>query len=125
MEFFDQKKWVAEHAKELKGKNVQEVFRYVTANHPNMGCALPWHLNSSSIDNELKKMKEMTLEELAKYADAVAVACVDEVATGPISKDTPFTNETSVGNAAYIALYSSNEQIRTSYTQLIETWKTE
>lgn len=125
-QLFDQKAWLAEHANELKRKSVQQVFCYVMANHPNGGCALSYNLYDADIKKTLKKMKKMPTEDLAKYADAVAVACVDKL---PVDTSMDLNaggiNETSIGNVAYISLYAKDDAHRLICSKFIAAWRAE
>jgi len=115
----DNEKWVKENILHLDPENPQKTFEYVTKNHPFCGC--------SSL-GFFKPDPFQSIEEHAKRADAVTVACFEF-----LGNDTKVNinslnslktlNDTAVANMAYVALHHSNEEVRKEWTESFNQWK--
>lgn len=116
---FDQSGWVKKHG--LKGKSVETVFAYVKMIHPFMGMAFP--LEEMTEPGLFERVLKMDLREMAEYADAVTVACTDDVYQDPsviLSDFKRGVNVTSLGNVAYVALHHSEPAKRQKYVEMIK-----
>jgi hypothetical protein len=122
---FDQKTWVDQYKKELKGLSVKETFLFIFHKHPLSGCALPL-LSSGEHKKIMKEMKTMPMLDIAKYADAVTVACVDNPNLVKSFNYDDVSNcicDTTIGNAAYIALYTKDSNIRKKMFDWVKKWQ--
>ena len=61
--FFDNEKWVSENLDHLNRDDPQQTFKYVTLHHPLAGMSFKY-FNFEPIS------KNMSIEQLARYADA-------------------------------------------------------
>lgn len=112
----DNPEWVRKHAANLDINNIQQVFSYVRVVHPLAGCsrrAFPDLCGDESV------------EELAKLADAVTVACVNsgEEISVPPGFDYNSLNHTALGNIAFTALYASQESWKAKCLTILESWR--
>ena len=113
----DNKQWVQDH-KEILGdvRKYNGVFRIVREYHPMCGVS---RARMKALDSEEK------IEELASFADAVTVACVDHVPVPTETSDTELAciNHTGVGGMAYISLYSTGQKRREEASVLVLRWR--
>lgn len=112
--------WVKEHATRIDPivNDPAKVLRYVRDHHPLYGCAM--------VDFPTLTGQETT-QDLAKYADAVAIACRNTAPLPDVDGETKANmkrlNQTSIGNVAYVALHADDELRRNKAFVLIQTWR--
>ena len=108
----DNKEWVRTNASYLDVKDPQQVFGYVRVAHPLCGCARV----------EFPELRgNEPAEELAQFADAVTVACVDHL---PLTDSFPGKmNHTGVGNTAYIGLHSTDAMAKQHSLKMLQAWR--
>jgi len=117
----DNEQWVRQHSIFLDANNIELSFNYIKKNHPLVGCSRRVFPALTAID---------TIEQLASYADAVTVACVERLGTEQMPNlislkkaEIKNWNHTGVGNLAYIAIHHSTKKIRTQALAILEKWR--
>lgn len=119
MQPFDHQSWLDALPKgRVDPADPQLTFRYVINHHPLMGCAV-----FPSIPlNDVLGLE--SIQEMAKYADAVTVCCYKALGDLELREQNPIPdiseiNDASIGNAAYIAVHHPNPTARAHQTQWI------
>lgn len=118
----DNPQWVKDNLHLLNPQNINETFAAVQKYHPLGGC-------TSLNFQDVKTLKTQSIQELAKNADAVCVACCEalgtEQASSLASRDPSSLemNENAISNLAYIALHHSDSTIQSQCLSFIEKWK--
>jgi len=105
---FDHGAWWAQQADAPAVENVQEVFQFVLARHPLFGCATA----RSVLPTVLLRF---TVQDAAKYADAVAFRCVEVVGSTlelPLLANDQKLNDGHVGMLAFVACHHSHADVR-------------
>lgn len=117
----DNTRWVEDNKHILDPNNVQATFAVVRKTHPRAGAAY----DVLSLEMIRDKLKDMTVEDIAKYADAVTICCYEVLGNDnePPQTDKQSLNTTALGNSAYIALYHSKEEVRKKYADFVNKSK--
>lgn len=121
-ELFDNEKWVD---KNLVGRfdrgDVDTVFAFVKRTHPMFGCvSMRFPLSDVYVR---KNRSTITLQETARFADAVVVFCFEALGKDPeqlpsddiIATTTADLKVMSLASCAYIALHHSDPIVRGKY----------
>lgn len=109
---FDNQTWVAEHLSRIDCKSPNATYAYIAnSTHPYHGCAF----NVAVFEPQIRGME--TLELLAKFADAVTVACWNVLSKRqePVD-DLHRCNITTIGGLALIVL-KTTDAIQAFYLQ--------
>lgn len=117
---FDQKKWIQEHG--MEGQEYRLVSAYVKTQHPNIGLALP--LRQLQNPQLKKKILRMPLEKVARYADAVTMACSGQMDVSSPDPSWSMWNVTNFGNMAYLALHHPSTISREEYKKIFHQMRT-
>lgn len=117
----DNVQWVQDNKDILKADDIQATFMIVYKMHPKGGMAY----DALTLERIRDRLKEESIEDIAKYADAVTVCCCEvlgvdnELPQG----DRQSLNTTALGNAAYIALHHSRADVREKYAAFVDKYK--
>ena len=125
--------WVARHRAQLApyiaAGNVELVFRYVIANHPLHGMAvsppptIAEVVRPNGSSGEDGRPGGLPDAELAAFANAVTVACVDILPR--VGKVVRGTNVTGLANVAYVALHATDPATRAAAVASLVFWRAE
>ena len=115
----DNVQWVRDHP-EVQGVGIDQAFSVILVTHPYYGCAFD-PLQPTPVVGR-------TINELEKYADAVTVACLEELGTQVLkinSEQTKKINLTAIANLAYIVKNHPDPLIREHGSRVFQTLMTQ
>lgn len=105
----------------LDPANIQATCHYVAIHHPHHGCS-----TSRADVPSVAALCDLSIAQMATYADAVAVCCVDVLGDTQLDEelraDPTAINSTAFANIAYIAMHHSSAATRATATSGLREW---